>query len=94
VKLSFLKRFHVVTWWGKASNKQYRSVPLKSEVVCCLCGEDMKRKVYVGKRELIKDTGHVGYKPVFVMEPFDADDGEPNFLDAVGRRNYGSREYG
>ena len=96
VKLSFLKRFHAVTWWGKCSNKQYKSVPLKAKAECCLCGGDFEKKVYVGKRRLVKDVGHVDYKPVLVMEPFDADDGEPNFLDGVGSRDYGAgnREYG
>lgn len=90
VKLSFLKRFHVVTWWGKCSNKQYKSVPLKCmhEVKCCLCGEGMERDVYVGKRALVKDIGHVDYRSVFVLEPFD-DDGEPNFLSDVESREHG-----
>jgi hypothetical protein len=88
VKLSFRKRFHVVTWWGECSNKQYRSVPLKSEVPCCLCGEDMVKKVYVGKRRLVKDIGHPHYRAVFVFEPFD-DDGEPNFFDVAGSMGRG-----
>jgi hypothetical protein len=98
VRLSFLKRSHVVTWWGKCSNKQYSSSPLKSDVVCCLCGEDMEKDVYVGKRELVKDIGHVDYRSVFVFEPFD-EDGEPNFMSDVESREYAvgsrvSREYG
>lgn len=89
VKVSFLKRrFHVVTWWGECGNRKYRSVPLKSEVECPLCGEEMEKKVYVGKRELVKDIGHRDYRAVFVFEPFD-EDGEPNFFDVVGSRGLG-----
>jgi len=91
VKLSFRKRFHCITWWGACSNKQYRSVPLKAEVSCCLCGEAMEKKVYIGKCPLVKDVGDSNYRAVFVFEPFD-EFGEPNFLD-VGEMGVG-REHG
>lgn len=89
VKLG-LKRFHVVTWWGECSNKQYKTPSIGvSEVGCPCCGEDMKKKFYVGKRRLVKDIGHRDYKPIFVFEPFDVD-GSPNFVDVVGGRgSYG-----
>lgn len=78
-----LKRFHAVTWWGKCSNKQFKTPSVVAEVVCPLCAEEMKDdKFYVGKRRLVKDIGDRDYKAVFLVAPFDAD-GSANFVDVV-----------
>ena len=88
VKVSFASRFHAVTWFGVCGNRKYSSVKLKSEDVCPACSEDMVKCAYVGKRLIPRNIGDVNYKACFVDEEFD-EDGEPNYPELVGSREYG-----
>jgi hypothetical protein len=80
-----VKRFHVVTWFGKASYRKFKGEKLNSEDTCPACGEEMHRSVYVGKRRFAKDVGDLDYVSLFVENEF-KEDGEPNFIDLVGGR--------
>ena len=88
VRVSFLSRFHAVTWFGVCGNRKYASVKLKSEDVCPACSEEMVRCAYTGKRVIAKNIGDVDYKSWFVDDEFD-EDGEPNYIEVVGSRGYG-----
>jgi len=88
VRVSFLRRFHAVTWWGVCGNRKYGSVKVESEDVCPACGEEMVRCAYVGKQAITRDIGDVNYKSVFVDDEFD-ENGEPNYVEVVGSRGYG-----
>lgn len=80
-----LKRFHVVTNFGSVSNRKFKSEIRRSEDLCPACGEDMSRKVWVGKSHIVKDIGDPDYLAWFVADEFD-EFGDPNFVDAVGGR--------
>ena len=77
-----VKRFHVVTWCGVCGYRNFKSKELLAEVLCPACGGEMVRSVYVGKRFIVKDVGHVDYVPWFVDDEFD-EDGNDNFIDVV-----------
>ena len=62
-----IKRFHAVTWFGSCGNRKFKSEELKSEASCPVCGGEMVRAVYVGKRHLIKDVAHPDYEPVLLF---------------------------
>jgi len=79
-----IRRFHVVTWFGSASYRKYKSVKVKSEKTCPVCDGELCRCVYVGKKRVIKNVGHVDYVPFFADTEF-GDDGEPNFIEFGGR---------
>jgi hypothetical protein len=81
-----VKRFHVVTYFGKCGNRCYASSKSESEVVCPACAEEMVKCYHVGKRHLVKDIGDVDYRPLFVDDEFD-EEGEPNYIEIVGGRN-------
>ena len=88
VKVSFLSRFHTVTWFGICGNRKYASVQLKSKDECPACSGDMERHVYVGNRLICRNIGDVNYKSWFVDDEFD-EHGEPNYVEVVGSRGYG-----
>jgi len=73
-------RFHVVTWFGSCGNRKFKSVNVVSEVKCPVCKSVMVRSVYMGKRHIVKDIGHVDYVPWFVDDEFD-ENGSPNYID-------------
>ena len=77
-----VKRFHVVTWFGACGNRKFKSQKLESEVVCPVCGSEMVRSAYVGKRHIVKDVGSPAYVPWFVDDEF-GEDGEPNYIEVV-----------
>jgi len=83
VRVSAFRRFHVVTWFGVCGNRKYGSAKLGSEDVCPVCGEDMTKCHYTGKKHICKDIGEVGYKPWFVDDELDVN-GEPNYPEVVG----------
>lgn len=78
-----IKRFHVVTYFGKCGNRKYASGKSESETVCPACKEEMVKCYHVGKRHLVKDIGDVDYRPLFVDDEFD-ELGEPNYVEIVG----------
>jgi len=75
-------RFHSVTWFGSCGNRKFKSAEVKVEVSCPVCGSEMVRSVYVGKRHIVKDVGRVDYVPLFVDDEFD-ENGEPNYIEVV-----------
>ena len=78
-----IKRFHAVTWFGSCGNRKFKSEELKAEASCPVCGGELVRAVYVGKRHIVKDVGHADYVSVLLFDEF-GEDGEPNFIDVVG----------
>jgi hypothetical protein len=80
-----VKRFHAVTWFGSCANRKFSGEKSMSEDLCPVCGEEMSRAVYVGKRRIIKNVGHADYKAVFLFDEFD-EDGQPYFIDVIGSR--------
>lgn len=83
VKVSFLRRFHAVTWFGVCGNRKYASVKLQSDDKCPACGEEMVKCSYRGKRFIARGIGDVDYVPLFVDDEFD-ESGEPNYVEVVG----------
>ena len=77
-----VKRFHVVTWFGACGNRKFKSQKLEAEVVCPVCGSEMVRSAYVGKRHIVKDVGSLAYVPWFVDDEF-GEDGAPNYIEVV-----------
>ena len=73
-------RFHAVTWFGCCGNRKFKSLNLVSEVLCPVCKSVMVRSVYMGKRHVVKDIGHVDYVPWFVDDEF-GENGAPNYID-------------
>ena len=78
-------RFHAVTWFGSCGNCKFKSANVDVEVLCPACESVMVKSVYMGKRHIVKNVGHVDYVPLFVFDEFD-ENGEPNFIDVVGSR--------
>ena len=83
-----LRRFHVVTWMGCCGNRKYASPKVVSKDSCPLCGEEMVRCAYVGKRFIPRSIGHADYKAWFLDDEFD-ENGEENYPEVVGGRGYG-----
>jgi len=75
-----IKRMHVVTWFGVCGNRKYASPKVEVEVTCPVCGDEMKRSVYVGSRPFVKDIGSPNYEAISLRPKFGLD-GEPNFID-------------
>jgi len=82
-----IKRFHVVTWFGRCGYNNFKSAGLKpkSEVTCFICGGEMTKHFYMGNRRIPKNVGDVDYKPCFAVHVSESDD----FVEAVGGRGYG-----
>jgi len=78
-----IKRFHCVTWFGSCGNRKFKSKKQMVEILCPVCEEEMVRRVYVGKRHLVKDVGHRDYMACFLIDVLD-DDGNPNFIEVGG----------
>jgi hypothetical protein len=78
-----VKRFHVVTYFGKCGNRKYASGKSESKSECPACGEEGVKCYYVGKRHLVKDIGDVGYRPLFMDDEF-GENGEPQYIEIVG----------
>jgi hypothetical protein len=71
-------------------NREYGSGKSRSEDVCPVCGEDMTKAYYAGKKHICKGIGEVGYQPWFVDDELD-ENGEPNYVDVVGSRDEGGK---
>jgi hypothetical protein len=80
-----IRRFQSVTWFGICGYRKYQSGKVKAEVKCPACDSVMVKKVYVGKRHIVKDLGSPDYLPVFLDDEFGTS-GKPNYVDAVGGR--------
>jgi len=82
-----IKRFHVVTWFGRVAYNNFKSGELKpkAEVACFICGGEMTKHFYVGERRIPKNIGDVGYKPCFAVHVSESD----YFVEGVGSRGYG-----
>jgi len=80
-----VKRFHCTTWWGNCAKHKFKSPKVKAQSVCAVCEEDMVKAMYMGKKRIVKDIGHVDYKPVFAFERLD-ENGELYFVPIVGSR--------
>lgn len=78
-------RFHAVTWFGSCGNCKFKSANVDVEVLCPVCESEMVKSVYMGKRHIVKNVGHVDYVSLFVDDEFD-ENGEPNYIDVVGGR--------
>ena len=83
-----IKRFHVVTWFGVCGCRKFKSAVVMAEILCPVCSSEMNRAVYVGKRRIVKDVGHVDYVPWFADDEFD-ENGQPKYIDVVGSRSFG-----
>jgi hypothetical protein len=75
-----IRRFHAVTWFGVCGNRKYASPKIEAKVTCPVCGDEMKRSVYVGFHPFIKEVGHPDYEAISLRPKFD-ENGEPNFID-------------
>jgi len=75
-----IKRFHAVTWFGVCGNRKYASPKVEAEVTCPVCGDEMKRSVYVGSHPFVKDVGSPDYEAISLRPKFN-EFGEPNFID-------------
>ena len=78
-----VRRFHVVTYFGKCGNRKYASGKYESKAVCPACGGEGTKCYHVGKEHLVKDIGSKDYKPLFVAYQF-GENGEENFIEIVG----------
>jgi hypothetical protein len=67
-----VKRFYAVTWFGVCgySNFKREKVSVDVEVPCPVCGGEMTRCFYAGKRFIAKDVGDVDYEAWFGDEVF------------------------
>ena len=83
-----LRRFHCVTWFGVCGNRKYSSPKVESQDLCPVCGDEMVRCAYVGKRVFSRNIGDADYKAWFVDDEFD-EDGESNYPEIVGSRGFG-----
>lgn len=80
-----VKRHHVITWMGNCAKHMFKSAKVKAQSVCAVCGEDMVKAMYMGKKRIVKDIGHVDYVPVFAHERLD-ENGELYFVPIRGSR--------
>jgi hypothetical protein len=78
-----VKRFHVVTYFGKCGNRKYASGKSETKNVCPACGEEGVKCYHVGKKHLVKDIGDEDYVPLFVDDQF-GENGEENYIEIVG----------
>ncbi len=66
-----IRRFHVVSWFGKLSSRGGLKVEREKAVISCpACGGEMSRSVYVGCRFIVKDVGSPDYVSWFVDDEF------------------------
>lgn len=75
-----IKGFHVTSYFGSCANRKFKGEKVKAKAVCPVCGEDMVKSIYFGKRPIVKDIGHVGYNACYVDDEFN-EDGNPNYSD-------------
>jgi hypothetical protein len=76
-----IKRFPVITWFGKCGYRNFKAdEPFFAGVPCDVCCEIMDRGFHVGKRHIVKHLGRVGYARVFLDDEFD-ESGKPNYVD-------------
>lgn len=81
-----MKRFQSFSWFGNCGNRKFKSTPLKAEVRCPACREEMDTRVpYMGGHEIVRDIGSPAYKRMFVDDHF-GEDGLPNSVDIDRRR--------
>jgi len=87
-----IKRFHVVTWFGRCAYNNFKTEGLKPEAECpCpVCSGDMVKCFYTGERRIAKNLGDVDYVPWFGVPVSE----ESHFVEIIGSRVGGSREYG
>jgi hypothetical protein len=78
-----VKRFHVVTYFGKCGNRKYASGKYESKAVCPACGEEGVKCYPIGVPHLVKDIGSKDYRPLFVDDEFN-ELGEPKYMEIVG----------
>ena len=57
-----VKRFHVSTWFGSCSYRKLKVTPKIKKDVCPICGEELERLRYSGKKSFICDRTAEGYK--------------------------------
>jgi hypothetical protein len=86
-------RFHIVSYYGAVQNRKFKAPMLPSSDVCPVClsagrESEMVRCSYVGKKRLVKDTGHVDYKAVFLDSEFE-EDGKAKYVELIGGRGDG-----
>jgi len=82
-----VKRFHVVTWFGRCAYNNFKTEGLKAEaeVKCPICSGEMVKCFYVGERRIAKNVGDVDYKPWFAVHVSESDD----FVEVFGSRGFG-----
>lgn len=69
-----IKRPYSVRWWGKLSNRNFKTCfVLPKEVDCPLCREEMKEGFYRGEERVVSDLGDERYKPLVLLSPFNSD---------------------
>jgi hypothetical protein len=87
VRVSFLKRFHAVTYFGACGNRKYSSSEfiMPAEDVCPACGGEMTKSAYRGRRKIARNVGDANYRAWFVDDELD-ENGEPNYVELVGSR--------
>jgi hypothetical protein len=79
-----LKRFHIVTWFGVASNNKFKSKPLEPTVPCPVCAvvgvkNVMVKKAYLGGEPIVRDVRSPEFRKFSAMDEFDVS-GSPNFV--------------
>ncbi len=85
LKQSAFRRFFAIRYFGKLSNRQFKSGAVVSERKCVLCGEDMTACIYTGKRHVCKDRFSKEYED-FWVESHIGEDGQPVSVDKIGSR--------
>jgi len=69
-----VKRFHVVTWFGVCSYRKLKVTAERVKRVCPICGHDLVRMKYFGKRGIVTNPRSDNYVSWFVADVYE--DGE------------------
>jgi hypothetical protein len=88
MRVSMMKKYHIVTWFGACGNRKYGAPKSETEDVCAVCGDEMTRCVHVGARRIVKNIGDKDYEAVFLDDEFD-ESGKPNYVEKCSSRDFG-----
>jgi hypothetical protein len=55
------KRVHTVTWLGRCSTRKLHIAVEKKKLVCPICGYELKKSIYVGKKNMVTTRSSPDY---------------------------------
>ena len=92
---SSIFRFHIVTWNGCVSNKQFSTPKIISECKCPVCQEGMRKAKYEDEsRPFVKDVGSPDYEPFSLRLLVQSDGFTPTFSHLGDDDKLSSVDYG